>query len=214
MRKIKKEYEELDINKLERLLKWLHPNRSIASREYDDLYLKLKVYFEQNNCDPGKAFETFMIIANRIEQEDIIRDKNGNEVIDKKGYIFGIAKKINLEYQRQKVNVETTMLPDHALPDALKTLPNTLDNEKKDYELFLETSKKVSIQMFQQTHRDKWKLLREYLLTENSQENHEKMARQKQTTIENLRVHVCRSKTLFWHEYNDNIQKFQKKFGY
>ena len=214
MAKANQELDSLNSSLFEKLLTCLHPIRATANKEYDDIYLKLAFFFERNNCDPDKAFETLVIVAKRIDQDGILRDQNRMEVLDKRSFIFGIAKKLKLESLRSAAKLSDELPPEHAVPEGLRVLPESVENENKEDELFFETSKKMSIQMFGQRHREQLVLLSKYFIEQNSTEDHEKMASEQGTTVENLRVQVCRSKATFWFEHKRNLKGFQKKFGY
>lgn len=95
------------------LLAWLDPNRERAARRYRTIHLGLTKIFTLRGCREPEdlADETINRVARKVKE--VATNYHG----DPANYFFGVAKKVFLEYQRERV--EFVRLPfDLAATDA------------------------------------------------------------------------------------------------
>lgn len=82
----------------EKLLLWLNPNQEAAGKKYELIRLRLIRIFSSRGCCEVEdlADKTFDVVGSRIDW--LIENYQGDPAL----YFYGVAKKIYLEYLKQK----------------------------------------------------------------------------------------------------------------
>jgi RNA polymerase sigma factor (sigma-70 family) len=105
----------VDKESFDTLLGWLHPDRELAAKKYEDIRRRLITIFTCRGCAEAEdlADETFDRVTRKVCEVAV--DYVGDPAL----YFYGVARKVHLEYTRKRQATHTLAPPPE--PDSEET---------------------------------------------------------------------------------------------